>query len=110
MNPRPGLDFASIPERIQTEVIHLAVAGSIAIGLLLVLAFGSLPALVVAFLPVASGVVAGIAAVALVFGNVHGMTLGFGSTLIGEAVDYAIYYLIQARGARQAGTGWQHWA
>ncbi|MEO8080964.1 MAG: transporter, partial [Caldimonas sp.] len=26
-----------------------------------------------------------------------GMTLGFGTTLIGEAVDYAIYYLIQAR-------------
>jgi predicted exporter len=96
-------------ESIQTEVLHLAVAGSVAIGLLLVLAFGSLPALAVAFLPVASGVVAGIAAVALVFGNVHGMTLGFGSTLIGEAVDYAIYYLIQARGAAQAGTGWQHW-
>jgi predicted exporter len=96
-------------ERIQTEVVHLAVAGSLAIGLLLVLAFGSLPALAVAFLPVASGVVAGIAAVALVFGNVHGMTLGFGSTLIGEAVDYAIYYLIQARGAAQAGTGWVHW-
>ena len=96
-------------ERIQTEVVHLAVAGSIAIGLLLLLAFGSLPALAVAFLPVASGVVAGIAAVALVFGNVHGMTLGFGSTLIGEAVDYAIYYLIQARGGAQAGTGWQHW-
>lgn len=96
-------------ERIQTEVKHLAVAGSVAIGLLLVLAFGSLPALAVAFLPVASGVVAGIAAVALVFGNVHGMTLGFGSTLIGEAVDYAIYYLIQARGAAQSGTGWVNW-
>ena len=32
------------------------------------------------------------------------MTLGFGTTLIGEAVDYAIYYLIQSRGA---GAG--HW-
>ena len=40
---------------------------------------------------------AGIAAVSLGFGQVHGMTLGFGTTLIGEAVDYAIYYLIQAR-------------
>ena len=26
------------------------------------------------------------------------MTLGFGTTLIGEAVDYAIYYLVQSRG------------
>ena len=49
-------------------------------------------------LPVATGVLAGIAAVSLGFGQVHGMTLGFGTTLIGEAVDYAIYYLIQARG------------
>ena len=52
-----------------------------------------------AMLPVATGVVAGMAAVSLVFGGVHGMTLGFGTTLIGEAVDYAIYYLIQARGS-----------
>ena len=31
------------------------------------------------------------------------MTLGFGTTLIGEAVDYAIYYLIQARAGRRGG-------
>jgi predicted exporter len=35
--------------------------------------------------------VAGIAAVSLVFGSVHGITLGFGATLLGEGVDYAIY-------------------
>ena len=56
----------------------------------------SLRALAVALLPVATGVLAGIAAVSVGFGQVHGMTLGFGTTLIGEAVDYAIYYLIQA--------------
>ena len=66
---------------------------------LLWLAFASLRALAVALLPVATGVLAGIAAVSLGFGQVHGMTLGFGTTLIGEAVDYAIYYLIQARTA-----------
>jgi len=42
--------------------------------------------------------------VSLVFGGVHAITLGFGTTLIGEAVDYAIYYLIQARAG-----GWRHW-
>ena len=35
------------------------------------------------------------------------MTLGFGTTLIGEAVDYAIYYLIQARGG--AGRRRERW-
>ena len=51
--------------------------------------------------------VAGIAAVSLGFGQVHGMTLGFGTTLIGEAVDYAIYYLIQARGGDGAAERWR---
>jgi predicted exporter len=35
--------------------------------------------------------------VALGFGVIHGVTLGFGVTLIGESVDYSIYLLIQAR-------------
>ena len=98
--------------QIKTEVERLAIAGGIAIVGLLLLAFGgSLRTLLTATLPVASGVLAGIAAVSLLFGNVHGITLGFGTTLIGEAVDYAIYYLIQARPAAgsAAGSGSQRW-
>jgi len=48
-------------------------------------------------LPVASGALVGVAAVALGFGAVHGITLGFGITLIGESVDYSIYFFIQSR-------------
>ena len=83
-------------ERIKSEVERLAIWGGAIMVVLLWLAFASLRALAVALLPVATGVLAGIAAVSLGFGQVHGMTLGFGTTLIGEAVDYAIYYLIQA--------------
>ena len=82
---------------IKREVERLAIGGSVLVVALLLLAFGTLRALATAVLPVASGVLAGIAAVSVGFGQVHGMTLGFGTTLIGEAVDYAIYYLIQAR-------------
>jgi predicted exporter len=39
---------------------------------------------------------AGVAAVALWFGAVHGLTLGFGITLIGESVDYSIYFFTQS--------------
>jgi len=98
--------------RIEAEVHQLAIAGTVLMGVLLLLAFGSIPALVVAFLPVATGIVAGVVAVSLGFGAVHGMTLGFGSTLIGEAVDYAIYFLIQARGpagSPRLGTGFRRW-
>jgi len=96
-------------DQIKSEAIRLAVIGGIVMGILLLLAFASPRALVVALLPVATGVVAGTATVSLVFGEVHGLTMGFGSTLIGETVDYAIYYLIQARGAAVPGMGWQRW-
>jgi len=96
-------------DQIKGEAIHLATIGGIVMGVLLLLAFASPRALVIAVLPVATGVVGGTAAVSLVFGEVHGLTMGFGSTLIGETVDYAIYYLIQARGAAVPGTGWQRW-
>jgi predicted exporter len=96
-------------DKIKAEALHLAVVGGIVMGGLLLLAFASPRALVIAFLPVATGVVIGTASVSVVFGSVHGLTLGFGSTLIGETVDYAIYYLIQARGASVAGTGWRRW-
>ena len=83
--------------QIQAEVSRLAIVGTLLMGSLLLIAFGSAQAMAVCALPVASGMVAGVAAVSLGFGSVHGITLGFGTTLIGEAVDYAIYYLIQAR-------------
>jgi predicted exporter len=98
--------------QIKAEVERLAIAGGVAIVALLLIAFGgSLRTLVTALLPVATGVLLGIAAVSLIFGNVHGITLGFGTTLIGEAVDYAIYYLIQARSpsGAAAGAGAQRW-
>lgn len=98
--------------QIKTAVERLALAGGvIVVGLLLLSFGGSLRSLATALLPVTTGVLCGIAAVSLVFGNVHGITLGFGTTLIGEAVDYAIYYLIQARGVpgAAAGQGARRW-
>ncbi|MDQ6626837.1 MAG: MMPL family transporter [Pseudomonadota bacterium] len=89
-------------ERIKAEVERLAILGSLAMLTLLWMAFGSMRSVAVAALPVATGVLAGIACVSLGFGQVHGMTLGFGTTLIGEAVDYAIYYLVQTRRSASA--------
>ena len=114
MSGAPVFGVASRTQ-IKAEVERLAIAGGVVIVTLLLVAFGSLRALAIAVLPVATGVLAGIAAVSIGFGQVHGVTLGFGTTLIGEAVDYAIYYLIQARAASAAGTpgatgtGWRLW-
>ncbi|HVE88369.1 MAG TPA: MMPL family transporter, partial [Burkholderiaceae bacterium] len=48
---------------------------------------------------------AGLAAVSVAFGSIHGITLGFGLTLIGEAVDYAVYVQVQ----RQRGDNTYLW-
>jgi predicted exporter len=80
---------------IRSEVIRLSSLGAGLIAILLLAAYRSLAALILGMLPVASGALAGVAAVALGYGTVHGITLGFGVTLIGEAVDYSIYLFIQ---------------
>ncbi|MEO7404955.1 MAG: hypothetical protein ABIU95_14925 [Burkholderiales bacterium] len=48
-----------------------------------------------AVVPVATGALAGFAAVGFAYGSIHGITLAFGVTLIGEAIDYAIYTFVQ---------------
>ena len=80
---------------IKGQVLRLSCISAALIAALLLAVYRSLPALALTLVPVASGALAGVAAVALVFRAVHGITLGFGVTLIGEAVDYAIYLFIQ---------------
>ncbi len=79
-------------------------ATAVAAGLL-VYAYRSARVLLLGLLPVATGALAAVAAVSLGFGFIHGITLGFGVTLIGESVDYAIYLFTQtARGDSAAAT------
>ena len=93
----PGAFAVSARTSIIHEAIRLSVLSSLLITVLLVVVYRSLGTVLLGLLPVASGALAGTAAVALGFGVVHGVTLGFGVTLIGESVDYSIYLLIQAR-------------
>lgn len=83
-------------DTIKSEALRLSLISSGLIMLLLWLAYRSLPAVLLGMVPVACGALAGIAAVALGFGAVHGVTLGFGVTLIGESVDYSIYQFVQS--------------
>ena len=93
----PGVFSVAARATIKHEVMRLSLLSSAAIVALLLAVYRSVPALVLGLVPVASGALAGVAAVALGFGVVHGITLGFGITLIGESVDYSIYLFIQAR-------------
>jgi predicted exporter len=84
---------------IEGEVMRLSGLSALLITLLLLFVYRSVPALLLGLVPVLGGALAGVAAVALGFGTVHGITLGFGVTLIGEAVDYSIYLFVQGGAA-----------
>lgn len=92
----PGVFSVVARDTIKTQVRVIFIISSILIGVLLLAVYRSATALLLGFLPVLTGVVAGIAAVSLGFGVVHGITLGFGTALIGEAVDYSIYLFMQS--------------
>ncbi|HEY1503257.1 MAG TPA: MMPL family transporter [Stellaceae bacterium] len=74
---------------------RLSILATAIIAGLLAFAYRSPLVLLLGLLPVASGALAAIAGVSLAFGFVHGITLGFGVTLLGESVDYAIYLFTQ---------------
>ena len=106
----PGVFAVGARAKIERAAVRLSIISSILVVTLLFAVYRSLPALALGLAPVASGAVIGIAAVALGFGAVHGITLGFGITLIGESVDYSIYFFVQSRRRRQseaAGPSWQ---
>lgn len=82
--------------RMIHDVTLSSTVATLAITALLLALYRSIRPLLLTLLPVLSGALAGLAATGLWFGFVHGVTLGFGVTLIGEAVDYAIYLLAQS--------------
>ncbi|MFN0160126.1 MAG: MMPL family transporter [Burkholderiales bacterium] len=72
----------------------------IAVGLILALlvwVYRSAVLIALVLFPAASGVLAGIVLVSWFYGSVHGITLAFAITLIGESIDYPSYLLLQAR-------------
>ena len=92
----PGVFAVEARATIKQQALRLSLLSSCLIAALLVIAYRSLAAVGLGLLPVLSGALAGVAAVALGFGIVHGITLGFGGTLIGEAVDYSVYLFVQS--------------
>lgn len=87
----PGIFAVESRAGIKRDALRFSVLGTLMVSAILLFVYRSVRVLALTLVPVASGALAGVSAVSLVFGSVHGITLGFGATLIGEAVDYAIY-------------------
>jgi len=99
----PGVFAANIRATVDTDVWRLSLLGAALVLAILWAAYRSAPILAVSFIPVATGLVVGVTAVALGFDKLQGITLGFGVTLLGEAVDYPTYLFMQARPGESLG-------
>lgn len=81
--------FAVRAERtIRHDLELVSTLSMLGLGLLMFSLFRSLRLLLIASIPLGAGTVVGIASCLLVYGNVHGITLAFGASLLGVALDY----------------------
>jgi predicted exporter len=102
---RTGAVFYAESARSASEhEVHLIGFASLCgIALLMMWVFRSPRLLLLGFVSTALGIVCALAVTMLVFGKLHLLTLVFGASLIGEAVDYSIQYFVVYLGAQR---GW----
>ena len=87
----PAVFAVEIQRMIETEAWWLSTIAGILVVVFLFWSFRSLRLVLLSLIPISSGIVAGMIAVNWWFGFVHGITLGFGITLLGVADDYPIH-------------------
>jgi len=93
----PGRFSAGMKQQIQRETAWLGTAATLGLVLILIVGYRRWRVAVLAPLPLAGAALAGLAAVGVAYGDVHGITLAFGFTLIGVAQDYPIHFFSHQR-------------
>lgn len=93
----PGAISVEIGGRTAREASLIGSADTIGLILLLLIAYRSWKMPLFGVLPLATAGIAGLAAVALLFDGVHGITIAFGFTLIGVVQDYPIHLFSHQR-------------
>ncbi len=106
-SPLARIEYSSpgfMAARSETSIAHDAerVSWMAACGIVIILfvVYRSLPIVALCALPALAGLLAGLCALTAGFGTVHAITLAFGTTLIGEAVDYPSYLLTRYAAAQ----------
>ncbi|VAX15179.1 hypothetical protein MNBD_NITROSPINAE04-281 [hydrothermal vent metagenome] len=90
-----GSGIFSVESRafIKAEAQRITVLASGVVIVFLLVVFRSFIAVVLSALPLLTGIVFAVAATQLLCGYVHGITIAFGATIIGVAVDYPIHVM-----------------
>lgn len=86
-----GAFGVELQETIRAEAQKLSILATVALCLVLLLLYRSVKLLLFSTLPMGMGFILGLSVVALCFDTVHGITLAFGFTLLGVAIDYPLH-------------------
>jgi len=86
-----GAFAVTMQARSEADARFAAILDSVGMVLLMLLAYGSIRRVLLGALPLATAGICGLGAAAALFDSVHGITIAFGFTLTGVALDYPIY-------------------
>ncbi len=92
-NPVYAVDLQRM---VRTEATLFSLLASILLAALMVFRYRSAYVVISVALPLAAGAVCGLLALTLLFDEVHGITLAFGFTLLGVAIDYPLHLFTHA--------------
>lgn len=82
----------SSAKSIRSDVQRISLLSTVSVVVLFLVAFRSVRHVVLGLVPLVAGTVCAMAAACALFGEVHGLTLAFGASLIGVAIDYTSLY------------------
>ena len=91
-----GAFSVELQQTIRAEATKRSILASGALLLVLLVVFRQPRLLLLAALPIMTGFLAGLTLVSILFDTVHGITLAFGFTLLGIAVDYPLHLFSHA--------------
>jgi predicted exporter len=92
-----GAFSVELQQTIRAEATVRSLLASISLMLVILVVFRRPRYLLLAALPLGMGFLAGLALVSLLFDKVHGITLAFGFTMLGVAIDYPLHLFSHAR-------------
>jgi len=79
-------------DQIKSDLMLIFILSTIGIILIYLLSFRRLKVLLISLIPIFLGIISGLFCLVLIFDSINGITIIFGSTLIGICIDYSTHY------------------
>jgi len=93
MQTAGAAQFAIASEaQIKGDVNRIGIISTIGILVIFLALFGSVRMILVGFVPMIFGSAVAVLACQLIFGEIHGITIAFGTSLLGVGLDYVEHY------------------